>query len=706
MKDNFVPRDISWLSFNARVLQEANDPSVPLHERIRFLGIHSNNQDEFFRVRVAALSRIVALGDKKNASTKRATLKLEQEAAQELEEIQAIVMQQQSEFNRIWNNIQQELTLHKVFIKTNENLTKQQKEFVETYFDEVVESNVIPLLVDNHRKLPYLRDKSLYLGIVMRKKETAYDQRFALIEIPVFAVGRFVLLPSDEGESNIILLEDIIRYNLRYIFAYFGYDTFDAHIFKVTKDAEFDEDNDINTTLVEKIEKAVRNRRKGKPVRFVYDKNMNETLLNFLIRKLSLSHKDNIIPGGRIHNFRHFMDFPDVLKDKNARSNKPFIPPGLDTLERITDIITRKDVLISTPYHSFTPIITLLREAAMDPDVTTIKVAAYRLAENSKIVNALVNAVRNGKAVTVMLELKARFDEENNLEWKEKLEIEGVKVLIGVPHMKVHAKIAIIKKKVGRKILQYGFVGTGNLNEKTAKIYGDHFLLTCNRKVMADINKIFKYIESYKTLSIDYLKSCKTLLVSPVSMRSGMMALIDNEIKAAKAKKPAEIIVKINSLSDHTLINKLYEAASAGVKVKMIVRGIFCAITENKKFKQNIYAISIVDEYLEHARVFVFHNNGKEKIYIGSADWMVRNLDHRIEAAIEITDAAIKKELIDILNIQLNDNVKARLHNKNNQYVVKKGDNAVRSQLEIYNYLNAKLRNDTAEVRPKKIRTK
>ncbi len=697
MKNNFVPRDVSWLSFNARVLQEANDTTVPLSERIKFLGIHSNNQDEFFRVRVAGLKRIISLGEKKNASPNRKTLKIEQEAADEMEQIQSIVLQQQNEFNRIWKNILEELAKEKIFLKTNEDLNAEQKKFVEDFFDETVESNVIPLLLNSHTKFPYLRDKSIYLGIAMRKNDTAYDQKFALIEVPVTAVGRFVQLPSKTGETNIILLEDVIRYNLKYIFSYFEYDVFEAHIFKVTKDAEFDVDNDINTSIQQKVEKGVKNRRKGKPVRFVYDKQMNAALLTFLIRKLGLSQKDSIIPGGRIHNFRHFMDFPDIIKSKSRRkSNRSIDHPAFPSNIRVTDVITNRDVLISTPYHTFTPLITLLREAAMDPDVISIKLAAYRLASHSKIINALINAVRNGKEVTVMMELKARFDEEANLMWKEILEEEGVKVLVGIPNMKVHAKICVIKKRVRKgKILQYGFVSTGNLNEKTAKIYGDHTLLTSNRMVMADINKIFKYIQYYETTSVESLRKCDTLLVCPVEMRDEIIKLIDNEIKLAKAKKPAMMIIKINSLSDRTLISKLYEAAEAGVEIKLVVRGIFCALTENKKFSKNIYAISIVDEYLEHARVMIFNNGGKERIFISSADWMVRNLDHRIEAAIEVTDAAIKQELKDIMNIQLSDNVKARLHNANNKYVPTNRRKPIRSQLEIYKYLQSKANKET-----------
>ncbi|MGI8950034.1 MAG: polyphosphate kinase 1 [Chitinophagaceae bacterium] len=680
-KKKLIPRDVSWLSFNARVLQEANDPTVPLKERIRFLGIHSNNMDEFFRVRVATLKRMIELGAKK------VNFHLIENPQAILDQIQTIVLQQQNEFNRIWEDILHELKNEKIFLVDEKHLSAEQKKFVRTYFDEEVRSNIIPLLIESLPQLPYLRDKSIFLGVVMRKINSAYEQKYALIEVPSKILGRFVLLPSKPDDHYIILLEDIIRFNLPYIFSYFGYDHFDAHVFKVTKDAEIDIDNDVTTTFVEKIEKGLKNRRKGKPVRFVYDKEMDAGLLEYLMRRLNLSRRDNIIPGGRIHNFRHFMEFPDVFSKKNPRRS-PFRHPAFENALRVTDVILQKDVLLNFPYHSFNALIDLLREAAMDPDVKTIKVTAYRLAANSKIINALINAVRNGKEVVVMLELRARFDEEANLEWKELLEEEGVKVLIGVPNMKVHAKLCIIKKRVGNKTIQYGFVGTGNLNEKTAKVYCDYCLLTSNRNVMADINRIFKFLENPKTI-VQHMRSCKTLMVCPIAMRKELMQLINKEIKIAKAKKHAEIIVKLNSLSDAELIHKLYEAAIAGVEIKMIVRGIFCAIVKNKKFKKPVTAISIVDEYLEHARVFIFHNGGKEKTYISSADWMVRNLDHRIEAAIPVFDKHIQNELKDILNIQLHDNVKARwLDNKLlNHYVSSSGKKKVRSQIETYHYL-------------------
>jgi len=686
VKVQFIPRDISWLSFNGRVLQEANDPTVPLSERIRFLGIFSNNLDEFFRVRVATLRRMIEFAEKR----KKLNMHMEDKPQQILEQIQTIVLQQQNEFNRIWEGIRKELQQKKVLLLTEKELSKEQQAFVRNFFEEQVENSIIPLMIETLPHLPYLRDKSIYLGVVMRKHDSAYLQKYALIEVPSKAIGRFVQLPAPAGEHHIILLEDVIRYNLPFIFSYFGYDHFTAHVFKVTKDAELDIDNEVATNLVEKIEKGLKNRRKGKAVRFVYDKEMDAGLLEYLIRRLNLSRKDNIIPGGRIHNFRHFMDFPNILEKTNKR--KPLQHPAFKNQLRTTDIILKQDVLLHLPYHSFDPIIDLLREAAMDPQVQSIKITAYRLATNSKIINALINAVRNGKQVVVMLELRARFDEEANLEWKKILEEEGVKVIIGVPNMKVHAKLCVIKKKVGtQKLVYYGFVSTGNLNEKTARVYADHCLLTSNKNIMADINRMFRYLENPKP-NYPFLRACKTLLTTPIDMRKTFLSLLQKEIQFAREGKPAGLTVKVNSLSDKILIQKMADAAQAGVKVQLIVRGIYCVQFNDKKTLPYIKAISIVDEYLEHARVLVFEHGGKPKVYISSADWMVRNLDHRIEAAAPITDPVLQAEIIDILQIQLKDNVKARILNSslNNEYVSSNSKKKFRSQVETYLYLQQK----------------
>ncbi len=688
MPHQFNPRDITWLSFNERVLQEAMDPSVPLPLRIRFLGIFSNNLDEFFRVRVAGLKRAM---DFKNKYLNESFF---QPPSRILEQINDIVLKQQLEFNQTWEHIQSEMEAHQVFIKTHKNLTQVQKEFVIRHFDEEVESSIIPILLHDNTPMPYMRDKSLYIGIAMRRRKWHHHTAFAIIEVPSRTMGRFVLLPSAKGEKNVILLEDVIIANLPHIFSYFGYDDFEAHCFKVTKDAEFDLDNDIRTTLAEKIEKAVKSRRKGKPTRFVFDKEMDPSLLEFLIRKLKLTARDSIIPGQKIHNFKHFMDFPDVFPaQKKPEERIPLNHPDFTEGQRVTDVVLKKDILFTFPYHSFVPVIDLLREAAMDPDVKTIKLTAYRLADNSKIANALVNAARNGKKVTVLLELRARFDEENNLKWKERLEDEGIQVLTGIPNRKVHAKLCVIKKRTHGKTLQYGFVSTGNFNEKTAKIYSDNLLMTANRTIMADINKIFHYFEKPKLPPEEALTTVKKLLVCPKFMRERIEDHVDLEIAEAKAGRKAEIIIKANSLSDRGLIIKLYEAAEAGVCVKLIIRGIFCAV-HKKKFKKPFHAISIVDEYLEHSRIMYFYHKGAEDVYISSADWMTRNLDYRIEAAVKIEQQDLKQELIDILRIQLQDNVKARiLDNKMKNKYVKKEGKEIRSQIEIYHYLKGKTKN-------------
>ncbi len=686
MSLHFNPRDITWLAFNERVLQEAMDENVPLHLRIRFLGIFSNNLDEFFRVRVAGLKRAMDFKDKVIAES------FYQPPSKILQKINDIVIRHQQNFDKTWKKIQGEMADHKVFIKTAKNLTAKQKEFVRNYFDEVVESNVIPILLHENTPMPYMRDKSLYLGVAMRKKDWQYSSNYAIIEIPSRFVGRFLLLPTeDPEEKDVMLLEDVITFNLPHIFSYFGYDEFAAHAFKVTKDAELDLDNDIRTNFAEKIEKGLKNRRKGKPTRFVFDKDMDKALLEMLIRKLNLTKKDSIIPGGKIHNFKHFMDFPDVFeKYERPVERTSFIHPAFEHGERITDVILKHDVLLTFPYHKYNPVIDLLREAAMDPDVKSIQITAYRLASSSKIINALINAARNGKEVTVMLELQARFDEESNLEWKEMLEPEGITVLVGIPDKKVHAKLCIIKKRAHNKTLQYGFISTGNFNEKTARIYGDHLLMTADRGIMADINKVFSVLKKPKEDYITVLKTCKNLLVCPQFMREKIIHHIDKEIEEAKAGKKAEIIIKANSVSDRILITKLYDAANAGVVIRMIVRGIYCAVNQ-KDFKEKIKGISIVDEYLEHARVMYFYNKGSEDIYISSADWMTRNLDYRIEAAAKITDKNLKTELKDILEIQLHDNVKARILDKrlSNEYIRNNKDEC-RSQIETYKYLKAK----------------
>ncbi|MCF8449922.1 MAG: polyphosphate kinase 1 [Taibaiella sp.] len=681
-----IVRDISWLAFNARVLQEANDPTNHLYDRLRFLGIFSNNLDEFFRVRVAALSKMVLLG-------KSAKMHLEANPDKILRKIQQIVITQQQEFDGAYSDIISKLGEEQIFIKNEKQLSAKQKEFVAKYFEEKVRTQIIPLMIESIPQMPLLRDKSIYLACVLGKTKESMSQRYALIEIPTKVLPRFVIMPSIKGGTDIILLEDIIRHNLPMLFAPFGFDRFLGYIIKVTRDAELETDNDVNTNLIEELEKGLKNRKRGRATRFVYDRQIEPVLLNYLVKRLGLSKKDNLIPGGRIHNFKDFIDFPaTIFKNKRLRPDKPFVHPLLQQPCRIMEIIEKRDVMLHLPYHSFDSVIDLLREAAIDPFVQSVRIALYRVAKNSKIINALINAVRNGKDVTVVLELRARFDEEANMRWKAQLEEEGVKVVLGIPNMKVHAKICVIKKREFNRTKQYGFVSTGNLNENTATYYGDHTLLTTDRAIIADLNRVFDYIEQ-PLKKAAALKACRTLPISPVNMRRVMMANIVKQIRLASKKKPSSIIIKLNSLVDQVLIDKIYLAAKAGVNVQLIIRGICCAYTEQRAFKGSLRALSIIDDYLEHARVFLFGTGNSRQVYISSADWMVRNLDHRVEVACPIKDKEIQEELADILNIQLAENVKGRIldNEQSNNYVQRAGSEPkVRSQEAIYKYLHKK----------------
>ena len=675
-------RDISWLAFNARVLQEAGDTEMPIAERLKFLGIFSNNLDEFFRVRVAALNRMMMLG-------KNAKMHLEENPEQILKRIQDIVMEQQRSFEKTFQEILGAMKEQKVSFLNDTQLNAQQRNLVQTYFNEKVRTNIFPLMIESIPELPNLHDKSIYMACMLGNTQNSFMNSYALIEVPTDRLPRFFVIPGHKGYRHVILLEDIIRCCLPELFTQFGFDLFEGYIIKVTRDAELDIDDDLQTNVIERIEKGLKNRKKGKAVRLVYDKTIQKNLLAYLCKLLNLTRRDHLIPGGRIHNFKDFMDFPaDVFHEKVARK-KPFVHPLLHQPIRILNVLDQRDVMLHFPYHSFDSIIDLLREAAIDPFVETIKITCYRLAKESKVVNALVNAVRNGKKVLVVLELRARFDEEANLRWKRVLEDEGVRVIHGLPTMKVHAKLCLITKKVGKVLKSYGFVSTGNLNENTARVYGDHCLLTSNKKVMADVSKVFHFIE--KPVHPEKLKVCKTLIVSPVQTRSVFQQLILQEQKMFKEGKEAGLQIKLNSLADEALIRTIYKCAQMGMNTELIIRGICCAHSSHPDWKKNIHAISIVDEFLEHARVI--HFKAQDLVFISSADWMVRNIDHRVEASVPVLQEDIKKELKDILDIQLKENVKARLidnDQRNGYKTVEHKSEKIRSQVEIYEYLKNK----------------
>jgi len=686
LKKQGINRDISWLAFNGRVLQEAADEENHIYDRLRFLGIFSNNLDEFFRVRVATLNRMTRTAGNK------LKMHLEENPEKILASIMSIVLTQQQQFEKIYRDLVVAMEGKKIHFKTDKQLTKEQKIFVETFFEERLHTRIVPLMIESIPSMPLLRDRSVYLACVLGHSQSAMMHRYALIEIPVGDLPRVVVLPSAKGTKDLILLEDIVRYNLPYLFAPFGFDKFMGHLIKVTRDAELDLDNDFHSNLIDDLEKGIKNRKKGKATRFVYDKQIDANLLEFMMKRLSLNKKDHMVPGGRIHNFKDFMDFPrEVFTDINSRP-KPFVHPLLTQPCRIMDVISKKDVMLHFPYHSFDSVIDLLREAAIDPAVVSIRVTLYRLAKDSRVINALVNAVRNGKQVSVVIELKARFDEEANMMWKKRLEEEGVRVYIGLPEMKIHAKICVIKRREFNRTTQFGFVSTGNLNESTAKVYADHCLLTSNRQIMADINRVFDCLER-PVPNLTGLKTCRTLIPAPISMRKFFQAQILKQISLSKRKKGGSLVVKLNSLSDDQLIHNLYDAAKAGVKSSFVVRGIFCGVMDQKSFKKQPQAISIVDQYLEHARVFIFGEEEQKQVFISSADWMVRNLDHRVEVACPIIDKEIQTELSHIMNIQLKENEKARILDAalSNQYVVpEEGEPWLRSQVAIHDYLKNK----------------
>lgn len=683
MKKSKIPhinREISWLSFNERVLQEASDPSTPLIERLKFLGIFSNNRDEFYRVRVATVNRLTKLG-------KKAIDIYGDDPKELLQKLQRKVIEQQQHFEEIYQELLHELAKENVFIINEKQLNKNQQEYVKDYFHKEVERSLFPIMVDENKPFPYMKDKSGYLFVRLISTIAKQKNKYALIEIPSKITSRFIILPQEKNKKYIILLDDVIRYNVHEMFSVFGYTTKEAINIKLTRDAELDIDQDVSKSMLEKISKSVKDRKKGQPVRFVYDSTMSKEMLAFIMKKLGMDKKDNAIPGGRYHNFKDFIGFPNIGEKKLMYEHPtPLVHKYLDGINTtILNVIKQKDILLHYPYHTYDHIITLLREASIDPTVESIKITFYRVADSSKIANALVNAIKNGKKVTVLVELQARFDEQNNIYWANKLQEEGATVIYGVPGLKVHSKLFLITTRDRGKEIKYAHIGTGNFNEKTARIYTDFSLLTADKAITDEISAVFDfYANNFKT------GTYKHLAVAPFFMRQTFVNLIDKEIANAKAGKEAYMILKMNSLVDKDMIEKLYEASQAGVKITLIVRGICSLVTEIAGYSDNIKAYSIVDKYLEHARVFIFANGGNEKVYITSADWMSRNLDSRSEVAVPILNSEVKKQIKDIINIQLSGNTKVRILDRLQQNLYKKakpGERKIRVQDEIYNYL-------------------
>jgi polyphosphate kinase len=677
MSKTYIPKEISWLSFNERVLQEAENKEVPIIERFKFLGIYSNNLDEYFRVRVATLKRLSQFGAKSKTilgySTK-ATLK----------KIQEIVLSQNAKFEKIYSGLIRELDNHKIHIINEKQLSTEQTEFVQKYFHREVRTRLMPFLIEKDTELPNLTDDAIYLAIYLLKKETQ-RKRFALLEIPTHVLPRFIILPECGDDKYVMFIDDIIRFGLKEIFFIFDFDEFSAYTIKLTKDAELEIVDDISESYIDKLSRSLQQRKWGTPVRFIYDRKMPEELLKILTKKLNFGPDDVVIPADRYHNFKDFMNFPNLGRKKFYY--EPMVPVShrdIQSGKSILSAIKKKDIMLFFPYHPFDHFIDLLREASIDPYVTGIQITLYRLARNSSVINALLNAVRNGKNVTTVVELQARFDEEANILWGNKLMEEGVKVIYGVPGLKVHSKLCLITRVKNEVIQRYAAIGTGNFNEDTAKIYTDHLLLTTNKKITNEVFKAFNFF------NVNYKKdNFYHLVLSPFFLRNKISLLIENEIKNARSEKKAFIYLKLNNLTDNEIINHLYEASKSGVTVRLIIRGMISLVPGLKDISENIKAIGIVDRFLEHTRFMIFCNGGDEECFISSADLMTRNIEHRIEVTCPIFDKSIKSEIRRIFEIQWADNVKARLfdENQSNKFV-KPGKNVVnQSQIEVYKWL-------------------
>ncbi len=697
MQNNeYVNRELSWLQFNARVLQEAADKTVPLIERLRFLGIFSNNLDEFFKVRYATIKRIDLAG--KGGKSVLGGFK----ASTLLEEITQVVIDQQSTSLKILDSIHNQLKNHNIFIINEKQVSNSQKKFLRNFFLQKVSPALVTIILNDLAELPRLKDSAAYLAVKMVMKEPAKngngngsngkEKKYVLIEIPR-SIERFVVLPKEGKKQYIILLDDLIRYHLHSIFNIFEYESVTAHMIKITRDAELDIDSDLSKTFIEKITASVQDRIEGEPVRFVYDMNIEQDTLEYLMRKMGIDVTDSIIPGGRYHNRRDYMNFPSLGREELLYDSiEPLSIPGLVLQTSLLKSIAERDFLLHTPYQNFSYIVKFLRESALDPKVRSIKITIYRLAKISHIASSLINAVKNGKKVTVQIELRARFDEVANINYAEQLQKEGVNLIFGVKGLKVHCKACVIERQEQGKLKKYGFISTGNFNESTARIYSDYTLFTADQGILKEVNKVFDFFEvNYK------INRYKHLIVSPHYTRTALTKLITTEIENAAAGKAAEIRLKLNSLSDYYMIDKLYEASRAGVKIRLIVRGICCLIPGIKGMSENIEVISIVDKFLEHPRLYIFENGGNKKIYISSADWMTRNLDLRVEIACPIYDEAIQQELIDTFEICWKDNVKARIiSEKQDNAYLRNNKPALRSQFALYDYYLKKIQKEKA----------
>ncbi len=673
----YVDKELSWLSFNERVLQEAADKTVPLIERIRFLGIYSNNLDEFYKVRFADVKRRILINQDRghDDSPKKLLVKMQEKAKQ-------LGIQ----FEEIYHELIRDMARRRIFLINEKQISDSQQKWVRKYFQREVLPHIAPIFLnDDVDVLQFLKDEYAYLAVKLSEKG---KHQYSLVEIPTDHLPRFVILPDQKGQrrKTIILLDNIIRFCLDDLYkGFFDYQSIECFAVKMTRDAEYDLSHEVEHSLLEQMSEGLEQRLTAMPVRFVYQEGMPKSMLSFLCDKLKLSSYDNLIPGSRYQNFQDFMSFPNVGREYLENKSLPPIKcSDFNGFANSFDAIRHQDILLYYPYHTFDHISELVRQASFDPKVLSIKINIYRVAKNSKLLNSLIDAVHNGKNVTVVVELQARFDEEANIEWSKILTDAGVQVVFGAPGLKIHSKLLLISRREEGEIVRYAHIGTGNFHEKTARIYTDFSLLTADQDITNEVRNVFGYIENpYRPVKF------KQLIVSPRNSRREIYRIIDNEITNAKAKKSAKLTIKVNNLVDKGIVNRLYAASQAGVKINMIIRGMCSLIPGVKGLSDNIYIISIVDRFLEHPRVVIAHNNGDPQVYISSADWMTRNIDHRIEVAAPVRSERLKKRIIDIINIHFTDTMKARLidQSMSNQYVPRGNKKKIRSQIAIYDYL-------------------
>ena len=673
----YIEKELSWLSFNERVLQEAADKTNPLIERMRFLGIYSNNLDEFYKVRFADLKRRILIGEEQGSPGLPRHL---------LKKIQQRVMKSEQEFDGLYNELLLELARNQIFLINERQLSANQQVWLRHYFKHDLRQHITPILINHDTDLTeFLKDDYTYLAVEIIRGD---DIRYALLEIPSDKVPRFVNLPAESPRRRkpMILLDNILRYCLDDIFkGFFDYDALNAYSMKMTRDAEYDLVTEMESSLLELMSSSLKQRLTAEPVRFVYQRDMPDAMVELLCNKLTISNYDSIVPGGRYHNFKDFIGFPDVGKSNLVNRPLPQIRHiGFDGFRNGFDAIRDRDILLYYPYHTFEHVLELLRQASFDPSVLAIKINIYRVAKRSRIMDAMIHAAYNGKKVTVVVELQARFDEEANISWAKRLTEAGVHVIFSAPGLKIHAKLFLISRREGDDVVRYAHIGTGNFNEKTARLYTDYSLLTADARITNEVRRVFNFIENpYRPVSFEHL------LVSPQNSRQMLYQLVDAEIANAQQGRPCGITLKINNLVDNGLVDRLYAASGAGVKVNLLVRGMCSLIPDLPGISENIRVISIVDRYLEHDRVYIFENGGDKKVFLSSADWMTRNIDHRIEVAVSILDPRVKQRILDIIAILFSDTVKARIVDKElgNRYVPRGNRRKVRSQLAIYDYI-------------------